>query len=72
MDLKKFAKNMKKLRSIEIDLITYGIIKNFKKFKPLDIKDSWKKAHIRHINNDSSQPYLNEIKLLKYDDCTIV
>jgi SNF2 family DNA or RNA helicase len=66
VDVKKFMKNISKLRSIEIDLITYGIIKNFKKFKPLDIKDSWKKAHIRHINNDSVQPYLNDIKLYTY------
>jgi SNF2 family DNA or RNA helicase len=60
---------MKKLRSIEIDLITYKIIRNFKEIKLLNIKDSWKKAHNEHIKkygNEIKQPYLGDIKLYKY------
>jgi SNF2 family DNA or RNA helicase len=67
VDINKFLKNIKKLRNIEIDFIIYGIMKNFKKLNTsYYINDSWKKSNIKHINNDSIQPYLGDIKLYTY------
>jgi DNA repair protein RAD5 len=68
VNAKKFCKMIlsKKLRPVEIDLITHSIFKSLKKFPAFYIQDSWKIAQIKHVNNNLTQPYLGDVKLYTY------